>query len=399
MRDIDFDELDRAVNSLMTNVSKSEPPKDEDHIKTLDITPTLAPNATPEFTLLNTSSTPQNPTPPSGDVKTSSPAPSLSSRPVSASVASRRGGRFMDVVHPSSDMKPRPATSISRQGVTITPEQTDLVSPSPEPVVSPVSASVPKSTVPAVPAAEQEHISPVNEWPDPLDMVDFDQPVSKKTDSTDVAVIPKSEEPTIEVPELPSKKNDVEPPLTTPFLTGTKVEKRPLGGGISSSVDEPDHAPVHTSDLLNTGSVNDPNDQLPALPKDVEPILPAELQNDLMAVEADNGVDTHIPDREPSTSADSKLDKEDVAVPSKPVASKSEASVVSNGPTSIPQQYREEPSTGDTVSGAIYDTDTYHQPLSHPVKKKSGWLWVVWILLIVLVGAGIGAALFFFGVV
>jgi hypothetical protein len=73
--------------------------------------------------------------------------------------------------------------------------------------------------------------------------------------------------------------------------------------------------------------------------------------------------------------------------------------VVPKGPISIPQQYKEEPSTGDAKNGAIYDTDTYHhQPLAHPKKKKSGWMWVIWIILILIIGAAAGAALYWAGI-
>lgn len=396
MKDIDFDELDRAVNSLMTNVPKSEPSKDEDHIKTLDITSTLAPGAVPKFSTLDTSSSPQDPAAMPESTTPPSHALSLSPRPTTSSVAARRGGRFMDVVHPSSDMKPRPAVPVSRQGVTITPEQADLTAPQ-ESAASSAPAPVSSSSAPTV---EQTHTEPVNEWPDPLDMVDFEQPTTpEKADLPEAPVTVKPEESPVVTSEAPNKKDDTDVPLTTPFLTGTKVEKRPLGGSAPATIEEPDHTPVLAADTLNTGSVNDPNDQLPALPKDVEPLLPAELQGDLMAIEADNGADVPTPDAEPSTMPKSNESKKEMTPPAKPGDAKGETLAMSGGPTSIPQQYREEPSTGDTVSGAIYDTDTYHQPLSHPVKKKSGWLWVVWILLIVLVGAGIGAALFFFGVV
>ena len=86
-------------------------------------------------------------------------------------------------------------------------------------------------------------------------------------------------------------------------------------------------------------------------------------------------------------------------VTSTPAPAAQEEPSVSTGPTSIPQQYREEPSTGDKDNGAIYDTDTYHQPIAHPAKKKSGWMWVVWIVAILLLGAGGGAALYFLGLV
>lgn len=130
MSDIDFDELDKAVNSLMGGAPKS--PKDEQKPKekVLEIGETLKPNEKPSFDKLNevarsikdesiepdvkptvhTISTTQ----PIGSSSTETllAVPARGASPVSPQPAS---GRFMDVVHPSSDMRtanstPPPAT-------------------------------------------------------------------------------------------------------------------------------------------------------------------------------------------------------------------------------------------------------------------------------------------------
>ena len=106
--------------------------------------------------------------------------------------------------------------------------------------------------------------------------------------------------------------------------------------------------------------------------------LPAELQDNLLQIEADTDT-TDQPQKEETT-------------PVLPVAQ----SEVPTGPTSITQQYTEQPSTGDQPTGAIFDTEAYRKPLSHPAKKKSGWLYVLWIVLLLVVGAGAGAAVYFF---
>lgn len=67
-----------------------------------------------------------------------------------------------------------------------------------------------------------------------------------------------------------------------------------------------------------------------------------------------------------------------------------------DSPTSISQQYQEKPNTGDQHSGAIYDTDSYHKAVVQPAKKGSGWLWVLWVVLLLAIGAGVGAAIYFF---
>lgn len=324
----------------------------------------------------------------------------------------------MDVVHPSADMKkpdvPRP---VSRQGATIEPlnassqKISDIVpqnrtkpsdekpieapkqeeepavkedTPEPAPVTTPVaSASVEE------PPKVDEASSSVSDWPDPLDMMTSEPEKKDEEEKKAELEAPEDEEPKAE--EAPT-------PLTSPFLPDTKVEKRPLGGvpvEAEAPVEEPSRPPV-VSEEETPKTIDDPNAQLPANPNEVETQLPEELRGDLMAVEADT---THD---ELKQAHESRLG---AIAPSKPTmqteAPKPSASEepVAAGPTSIPQQYREEPSTGDKDNGAIYDTDTYHQPLSHPAKKKSGWLWVAGIVAVLLLGAGGGAALFLLGLV
>ena len=131
--------------------------------------------------------------------------------------------------------------------------------------------------------------------------------------------------------------------------------------------------------------------------------LAPELQSDLVAVEADNTAvstkkstehEESVPVSKIEASAESK---ESAHEPSKPQSTATTLASVGTG--SIPQQYREEPSTSEESSGSIYDTDTYHQPLAHPVKTKSGWLWIIWILLLLLVGGGGAVALYFVGII
>jgi len=63
------------------------------------------------------------------------------------------------------------------------------------------------------------------------------------------------------------------------------------------------------------------------------------------------------------------------------------------GPTSITPQYKEQASSNQQ-SGAMYDTESYHQAVSTPPKKKSGLFTVVLILLLVVLGAGGGFAVY-----
>lgn len=194
----------------------------------------------------------------------------------------------------------------------------------------------------------------------------------------------------------------------SPFLPDTKVEKRPLGG---LNAEEPDHTPVRANaNDDQTYGRSDPDAQLPPANSAADAPLPAELHSDLVAIEADSGpADQPVPQptlataTKPSAQPTQAQSATDAVKPSQKTSSvlgaalPKDASSAQSGPTSIPKQYREEPSTSDENSGSIYDTDSYHQPLDHPPKKKSGWMWVLWILLILLVGAAGGAGIYFMG--
>lgn len=419
VKDLDFDELDKAVNSLMSGASKTPEPTTKPSVaEPVENVVELTPAADPQ---------PQDPAPsPVAQVKPATPAPAPS-RPATTVAAptlpNRRGaGRFMDVVHPSSDMKkPEAPQAPSRRGVTIAPRPAFEASQSaPEPAKTPDEPEAPKTEVAEAPTPSpwvlpgdatpeekkepvaaapktEEHPAAVSDFPDPLDVAGFSHEPEEKTESD----APKEEAPQPEMKEeeeQPAPAATPEPtPLTSPFLPDAKVEKRPLGG---APTEEPDHAPV-LADADEKKTVDDPNAQLPAVPQDVEQPLPAEFHSDLVAVEADTTT-PETPQKKESEEKPAEKPETAKAAPtpavSSPVPDKKDEQPAPSGPASIPQQYKEEPSSGDKENGAIYDTDTYHQPLAHPAKKKSGWLWVVWIVLILLLGAGGGAALYFSGI-
>lgn len=201
--DIDFDELDRAVNSLMGGVagSSSRGSDEAPEPKTLSISTTLKPGEKPAYERVgevakrigSETLTTDNDATTITDIgeisqpelqpvavpvnvpqqsQSTAPKPQSNIRPNSSSegpVAPRpSGGRFMDVVHPSSDMK----TSLPQQA--------------PTPVVT---SSVPTERV---------------------------------------------------EPPAPTVTPDIE--LTSPFLADAKVEKRPLGGESTPPVKEDDYS-------------------------------------------------------------------------------------------------------------------------------------------------------------
>ncbi len=384
MKELDFDELDKAVNSLMTGASSDSPSKSEPEERVVDVTsrPDEAKNVSNPSSPVSASTVASQPSSMPTPVVVSSPAvPARSTSSVQATPASRRGGRFMDVVHPSSNMKKETATRpVSREGAALQPRETaSFEEPS-----SPVASSI---------TSDEKVSSPVDssasksDWPDPLEMANFsDKEDTKATNSVDVSAKPK------EAPSSTPLDEDMDDPLVSPFLPDTKVEKRPLGANAASS-DDAASLPV----LVDT------DDQLPATAEDTRPLLPEELHSDLVAIESDTTEPekTEPLEEKKSETKEPEAPKSSVweKVKNTPEEPAEKEKDIPKGPGSIPQQYREEQSTASQESGAIYDTDSYHQPLAHPAKQKSGWMWVVWILLILVVGGGSGAAIYFLGLI
>jgi hypothetical protein len=346
MKDLDFDELDRAVNSLITNVpvlNDSTEPKD----KTITINAAL-----PRQTFSSQQAAPT----------------------VSPLVGQRSGtGRFMDVVHPSSDMRTTLATPerVSRQGTTISPAAGMSVAPVPAPAPVPV-------VIPPKPTS-------INSWPNPLAFHGFNnneaakkEPVKGKGDDIDQI--------SDDIAKTLNQASGDTP--DSPFIPGTKVDKRPLG---AFSTEPPATEAESLASKTATQNKKPDTDIGPRL-SDADTPFPPELQDDLLLIEASESTAQPVtpnvintPVVAPVTTAPPAITNVSVMADDQPV-----------GPTSITQQYKEQLSSGDQNTGAIYDTDAYHKPLLQPVKKKSGWLWVMWIVILMVVGAGAGVAVYFF---
>jgi hypothetical protein len=359
-KDLDFDELDKAVNSLMGGV-KTKP--DDDIQKTLTINSTLGADEKPTYDKLEQAAkkignetlegpqiqkTEVNITLAPGEDPAYDKLERVASRigsetldspeviatppakPSSRNTPSpRRGGRFMDVVHPSSDMKTSSTTT--------------------KPVDTPTSTPVTPPAVEATPAVPN---------PEPIAVPAPSVTTEKSADGEQVQVL-----------EI---KAD-EQPLVSPFLPDTKVDKRPLGGTPDSSAnDTPALNAFQTTPLPDNLR---PTDQFERsrdaqITSSAADEVPAELHSELLAIETNSASENTAP-------------VADEATPTPPAA---------EGPASIAQQYKESENTGDQTNGGIYDVKDYHTPLAHPAKKPSGWLWVVLTILLIIICGGAAAA-------
>lgn len=314
MSDFDFDEIDKAVADALTP-DTPESASSSVHDETVQPEPA---KTTPV------------------ESKQEKPAPKT------APAARRSSGRFMDVVHPSSDMRSQPSSSA------------------------------------------------------------FTPPNRTSQDSTQSEA-----ETTID----DKQSSAIETPLDSPFLPDAKVEKRPLGAFALAAQDTEttddeklETTPVPEEELLleepdeprlEAHIMPDPIDfaahatALPSENEDTGNLTMDEEQKEPVSPEKEPVILEEIEQSGTQEDAVATVEKEPESEPVKQVDSEP------IGPASISQQYTEQPSSAPS-SGAIYDTETYHKPLAPVVKKRSGVWTFIWILLLIILGAGAGVAFYLF---
>ncbi len=370
MTDIDFDELDKAVNSALkpaleahdADLSATEQPSEPAKADAKD-----EPSASgPAVIIKPRSSVPLMGTP---------------SRQTMSSPAAKRTGRFMDMVHPSSVMasdkkvSPAPKVKIMPTENAPKPDETPVeeskqaevgVKPS-ENIETPLAADTPKPEVSTTPADETPEEIVKSDYPDPIDVAG---PLSIAEEPAKASDVADGEEP-------------VSPaPAEAPFIPDAKVEKRPLGG---FTPDEP--------------AVEQPQEegetQLPP-----EAGLPAALQSDVVAVESDVLPDT-LPGQA-DNDQDDKKESHETASHEQPARPRpiSVPNPDEGAPQSIPQQYHSAPAKADEEPRPVFDTDQYHQPLitAHSGKKNHAWVFILLVLALLAVGGTLGYFAFMSGI-
>jgi hypothetical protein len=210
--------------------------------------------------------------------------------------------------------------------------------------------------------------------------------------------------------EIPSEKPAVDSeeaqPLESPFLPDAKVEKRPLGA-FADAAGQAEPEPKEPEEELLLEAPDEPRLEPHVLP---DPIDFAAHASALSSENEDTGV-LQTPQEESELVAEEKLAEVEAEVDTKaettaveepekaPEAETQEElkqpESEPTGPASISQQYTEQPSSAPS-SGAIYDTETYHQPLAPAPKKRSGAWTFIWIILLVILGAAAGFAFYKF---
>lgn len=388
MKDIDFDELDRAVSSVLGQPAA---------VDTKPSQPVPEPTGEPKPVAVDSSRMPQK------DL-----------------VQKRRSGRFMDVVPSSRSKNSNLKPAVSRQGANISPVSEAEPLNSTPPVDDPKSNAIDstKSNDSIVRSREED--------------TKLKQQISEQDEAHDALASAASE-----LTGLNGliHADDEASPLDTPFVSDYDVKKRPLG---AFSIGETDHSlldedakryrdsaeadgsesgePVveidtHMNDAIARELRNheesegnapkakkdkDPatEDSTDAVVKSDQPVqassdeLPGELQDEMLAIASK-------PVGELSAS-EPKVDPTPAPVEKEAAPQPQPQAHLATNNGSITQQYKSEDKTQSEEITPVFDTDSYHKPLTHVKKKKSGWLSVLLITLLVILGAGAGAAMYIF---
>lgn len=409
MKDIDFDELDRAVGSVLGGDDKA--PRSDAPQGSSVSAPASAPTPTPA------------PSTPS-----SQPTPTIGS----STAPARRRGQFLDMVHPSANMRtkgstlptgprkslapiapksPAPSDVTPAPVVDVTEPATPaftppapvsepvgdpVATPTTEPILDTTPSEIAPDITPSSPAPEAAPSESI--WPDPLDL-DATTPQDSGDDTRASRPAPSYDEP-----------------AQTPFVPDAKVDKRPLGAFASDEDSQDDtsaaipRADIDTASFDASGSDDTPasHPQESTLPSSAAEVSAPEFSADLNTIES-QGVEDEEPGiadsaddpaqfTKDSASSETKVARED----KKPAPAASVAAQTHTGIAhSIPQQYKVDASQHDTAPAhALFDAEEYHQPLLPSGRKKSNrsLLIVLLLVLLLLVGSALGYLAFRMGI-
>lgn len=375
MTEFDFEELDKAVSDLMKDsVSVNEAPN----------TPTAQPG-----------------------VAAVEPEPTPATPHTNEPLAVKRRGKFMDVMHHPKATINRPLAN--RDSPKLSPPET-------------AKAELAGDTHENEPTGNgyASDPAPTDEWPDPIDFaeglrsdeapgdtsVESENPEDTQSDigageaeghsdeqdannepayeseadstqqeSLDTVIEPEflPQGESVDEPEISDESvsddlnKEPEVAMESPFLPDAKVEKRPLGVFVQEEVT------AESSQTANTGetSMEQPKPN---------PELPRELSSELMDLESGSNLLSPV---------------EESGDTSEVEPSNNEAPEATKQPE-IKQQYTTKASSAETVSGPIYDTANYHQPIAAKTSNKHKWLlYVIWVLVLLIIGACAGAVYFY----
>lgn len=310
----------------------------------------------------------------------------------------KRSGRFMDMVHPSSDMNESNSDAAGSTPLPGGPRRLEPINrdikPEPRRDASDNADRPAGKTVPPARGADPTSLTATPDteehaWPDPLDVhgfVDEDEDEAQADseaarDKTDHQPSSLQEEPILDPAVVPKKPLPGTPVDESPFISNSEISKRPLGSfGASEDGDDTntsDEEPSTDPSLpaTNLTSETPKRDDAQTPPANAE-TLPPELDHDV--VEVDN-----VDHSEPTSAA-----------------ATTPAPAKNSGVTDPTFTGHHQTSTKSAAAAAehpVFDTNEYHPALpAHASHHSSPWPWIVAIILLVLALAAVGAYYWFF---
>ncbi len=332
MKDLDFDELDKAVSAVLTPAAQAAKPPEMETVEA-PAAPASQPTDAPEA----------GPTP----------------KTASQSLIPPRRGQFMDVVRPA----PKAETALpvtSSAGKTIQPL---TVSPVPAEEPKPDQAAEPHKTdialeAPAEPAdaaklqpdrpaldTSQSDAKEELAWPDPLEVHGF-QDTDRAKEQPDAGQPAESGDNQPDHPNTEAAEPSVSsgPSNESLFLKDAKVEKRPLGA-FSAAEETKEALPPPASSEETTAVQDDQPAEAGSRSRDEMPTpLPPELDKDILTIESELRV----------------FNPEDQLSEHRRAEDGGEAT---GQAASIHPQYREKPADGQQPVRPLFDVADYHPAL------------------------------------
>jgi len=378
MTDLDFDELDKAVNSLMGKVGDQTLEDTKAVTKTLTVNTTLEKGEEPKYDALG-------------------------------KVAEKIGDTAIETVKELTLVENWSAEPIKDSDPHITELDTlkqDLADPSKHPVLAvgtkPHVDIVNKAdaTAAAEKPSEMPSRPPATRRPSGGRFLDMVHPSANMRPAT--AAAPRSAavvvghhgramSETMSPASAPLHTHSTTGPVPgpSPFIQDAKVEKRPLGGespADDAAEAEPSKA-AETEKLVLEPKMDDRVDVIETVSVEGKQVDDG-TGDDQRPIDA-TGFDAEVDKQERQLAS---IESEVAEEPSYALISEIESADtehLSNGGAEKADD------AGGEASGAIYDTKEYHKPLDHPAKKKSGWGVIVTIVLIIVIAAALAGAAYF----
>lgn len=361
--DINFDELDKAVSSVLRKQTSPTPPERKESVVAVEGSPSIAADSLPEVPSIErelaseSSEAAAETTTTIADRQSDLPAASQD-RPAFP-VAPRRRGQFMDVIRPAETNASSGVDYSARKPSTLqplTPEVVETESEAENPAPTEENVLQEASTEYVDPIAEEnseEQVDDTNKSDTEVSLGDFEN-----------GFVDSDEKSTHDELKKDEVEGDSEVPIASPFISGTEVEKRPLGAYTDPSSDgRIDSSLSHDSEESTAGSEDDKE------APEASVSLPAELSSEVVSVESDDPTLGGAENDTPPTDN------------------------MSLGLQSITQQYRTEQLENDAEPHPVFDTQQYHQPLTPPEKPRTGRKiikYVLFVIFMLALGAAIG---------